>query len=89
MEFHLNLSLRIINHPGFKVQIAVKKADLLGTIPHKQENELSFTVYPNLGAFRFFLDIICQEMTKYELWPVRGRSSVYRPLGLLINLQIP
>jgi hypothetical protein len=48
--------------------------NLLGSTPHEQENGLSFTTPPNLAAFRFVFDIICQEMSKYELWPVRLRT---------------
>jgi len=62
----------------------VNKADLLGITPADQENELTFTTHPNLSAFRFFLDIICQELTKYALWPVRLRqSAAWRHSGFM------
>ena len=50
--------------------LAATREELLNG-PNKQpENLLTFASPPNLGAFRFFLSVISEELLEYRVWPV-------------------
>lgn len=45
-----------------------------------------FTSPPNLGIFRFFLLIFCEELLEYHVWPVREDKSSFFDVADILNL---
>lgn len=60
-----------MNRSTLQARVAASKADLFDGRRVKLENELIFDAFPHLGAFRFFLTVICEELLEYHIWPVR------------------
>lgn len=61
-----------------QVQLAVSKQDLLDN--SRLENRQAFSSPPTLGILKHLLEVICEQLKKYELWPVRS-TGIYLALA--------
>lgn len=71
--------------------MAATKSELVDDPTKAAENLLTFPTPPNLGAFRFILSIITEELLEYKIWPVRvgdPRNAIARFLTLTFSRQI-
>lgn len=81
-----------------QVEVGILKEQLIGSDLWVEENVLTFEEgdpakpYPILGEFKFFLDVIRDELKEYKIWPVCISLSNLRvcpfpssvPLGQLL-----
>lgn len=55
---------------NLKVQLSDMRLHLLRSTRMVPNNVLKFAIPPNLGIFRKFLLVICEELREYQVWPV-------------------
>lgn len=61
---------------------AAVKDDLIGMA--QLETQQKFLAVPTLGDLRHFLLVICDELEKYQVWPVR-EHSMYLAYGVTLQ----